>query len=374
MRVIFSTDQVYLHGGIERVMALKANYIAALPGMEVHIVTTEQQGHQPCFELDSRIQLHDLSINYDRSKSYFSFSNIKKAFGHYRKLKHTFKVLQPDVVIVCNYAFDFFFMPFLYSRAAKVKEFHSSRYFEQQARQNTKSFLRKILYKLTDYIEGKYDAIIALNKDEKQYYNANNVVVIPNPIAIPDQLPVVHKKTWAIAAGRIAPVKGFQYLIEAWGKVHQVLPGWELHIYGDSYLDTQQKLASQVQQAGLDDVVLFKGVASDMTSIFPEYSMYVMSSETECFPMVLLESLAVGLPIVSFDSPNGPRNIIVNKEDGLLAIYKNIDDLAEKIIFLAQNPQIGAQMGQKARENVQRFELGRVMDLWLNLFDRIIKK
>lgn len=374
MRVVFSTDQVYLHGGIERVMAVKANYLAALPGMEVHILTTEQQNRKPCFELDKRIQLHDLAINYDRALSYFSGRNLKKTIRHYRELNRKLKMLQPDVVVVCNYAFDFYFMPFIYRKAAKVKEFHSSRYFDQQQREGSGSFLKKMVYRLTDFVERKYDAIVALNNDEKKYYPSDNVVVIPNPVSIPEQVPQVSAKPWAIAAGRIAPVKGFQYLVEAWAKVHKQLPDWQLHIFGDSYLDTQKKLEEQIQHAGLQQVVLFKGLAKDMTTIFPEYSLYVMSSETECFPMVLLESLSVGLPIVSFDSPNGPRNIITNNEDGLLAEYKNIDDLAEKIIFLAQNPQIRAQMSHKARINIQRFELIKVMHLWLNLFERIVKK
>ncbi|MNT16699.1 N,N'-diacetylbacillosaminyl-diphospho-undecaprenol alpha-1,3-N-acetylgalactosaminyltransferase [compost metagenome] len=111
-----------------------------------------------------------------------------------------------------------------------------------------------------------------------------------------------------------------------------------------------------------------------MMKVFPEYSMYVMSSETECFPMVLLESLSVGLPIVSFNSPHGPANIITDGADGLLAAYKNIDDLAEKIIFLAQNPEKRAKMAQNARQNVQRFEIKRVMKLWMDLFNRIVKK
>lgn len=373
MKVLFTTDQIYLHGGIEKVLAEKVNYLCAQPDMEVHILTTEQTGKQPCYTVSPKVTLHDLGVNYNRSKSYFSPVNLAKSLRHYFRLRRYLYKLQPDVVVMCNYAFDFYFMPFLYRKAAKVKEYHSSRFFDQQKETAEKSSLKKMFYGLQHYIESRYDALVVLNKDEAAYYPKGNTVVIPNPITIPAGDMSAVRKPWVAAAGRIAPVKGFQYLIQAWELIHKALPDWELHIYGADYLGTRDQLVKLIAEKELEAVVHFRGAVPDMAAVLPQYSLYAMSSETECFPMVLLESLAYGVPVVSFDSPNGPRNIISDNEDGLLADYKNIKDLAEKIIFLAQTPEKRTKMERAARINVQRFSVDKVMQSWVELFRKLAK-
>lgn len=373
MKVLFTTDQIYLHGGIEKVLGEKVNYLCEQSDIEVHIMTTEQSGRVPCYTISSKVMLHDLEINYERSKSYFSLVNLGKSLRHYFRLRRYLHKLKPDVVVMCNYAFDFYFMPFLYRKAAKVKEYHSSRFFDQQKEIAEKSLLKKKFYALQHYIESRYNALVLLNKDEAAYYPKGNTVVIPNPITIPPGKMNEVRNPWVAAAGRIAPVKGFQYLVEAWEEVHKVLPDWKLHIYGADYLGTQAQLEKLISEKNLASVVQFKGVVPDMAVVLPQYSLYAMSSETECFPMILLESMACGVPVVSFDSPNGPRNIISDGDDGLLADYKNIKDLAEKIIFLAHNPGERTRMEIAARNNVQRFSVYKVMQLWITLFKQLAK-
>ena len=77
MKIIFNTDQVYMYGGIEKVMATKVNYLASMPNMEVYIVTTEQGNRPSCYPLDTKIKLIDLGVNYNRTKSYFSIENMR---------------------------------------------------------------------------------------------------------------------------------------------------------------------------------------------------------------------------------------------------------------------------------------------------------
>ena len=366
MKIIFSTDQIYLHGGIEKVLAEKANYFADECGYEVIILTSEQKGQYPCYPLSSKIQLIDLGVNYNREKSYFSWANLQKVPNHVYQLNRVFHKLQPDVVIVSNFGFDTYFVPFLYKRAKKIKEFHCSRYFESQLRNQTTSFLKKKYNQFNDWVESKYDYLIVLNPDEVSYYKSDNVVVIPNPVSIPkERASLTNKKV--IAAGRIAPVKGFDKLIEAWKKVHAVVPEWELHFYGEDYLGTQQQLETLIRDYNLEKVIYFKGSSSNMVETFMDYSLYAMSSETECFPMVLLEALSVGLPIVSFDCPNGPRNIITNKEDGLLVENQNIEDLTEKILLLIENENKRVAFGLQAKANSFKFSTSLVMQRWINL-------
>ena len=101
-------------------------------------------------------------------------------------------------------------------------------------------------------------------------------------------------------------------------------------------------------------------------------SIYAMTSLTECFPMVLLESLSCGLPVISFDCPNGPRNIIINNKDGLLVKNNNIDAFAIALITLMDDNELRCNMGAIGRLNIKRFESKIVMKIWEKLFNNMI--
>lgn len=367
MKILINTDQIYLHGGIEKVMATKVNYWANLPDTEVCIVTTEQAGKPPCYALDPKVKLIDLGINYDRSQSYFSAVNLKKTFSHFWKQRKLFEELKPDVIITPNYNFDHYWLSFIKEDARLLKERHSSRYLEETCRKNA-SFLQKLKFRLEDWIDSKYDQIVVLNEDEKKYVKSNNAVVIPNPVDSNVFCADLSKKQ-VIAAGRLSPVKGFDDLIYAWAIIQEEFSDWQLHFYGQDYLGTQAKLQLQINALNLNQSVFFKGNVDDLPKTMTDYSIYAMTSETECFPMVLLEALSVGVPIVSYDCPNGPRNILKSEEDSFLIPYKKIDIFAAQLKKLMQDENLRHQMGQKGQENVQRFSLNIVMQQWNGLFN-----
>lgn len=368
MKLLINTDQIYLHGGIEKVMATKVNYWADLPDTEVYIVTTEQQGNPRCYEVNPKVKMIDLGINYDRSRSYFSPGNLKKSFTHYTKQKKLFKKLEPDVIISPNINFDHYWLPFIKKSAQLLKERHSSRYLEPEKRR-TAAFLKRLKFKLDTWIDSRYDYIIVLNEDEKKYVHSGNSVVIPNPVASTALRADLSKKQ-VIAAGRLSPVKGFDDLINAWAIIQTDFPDWQLHFYGQDYLGTQDKLQHQIDALKLNQSVFFKGNVDDLPRTMTDYSVYAMTSETECFPMVLLEALSIGLPVVTYDSPNGPRNIVTHQKDGLIVPYKNIPIFAQELKSLMKDENFRIQMGQNGVENVARFNLDNVMIKWRTLFEK----
>ncbi len=357
MKIIFNTNQTYLHGGVEKVMATKANYFATLPDVEVYILTTEQQNNPPCYFLDKRIKTIDLGINYNRSKFYFSKENLRKAVKHFKSQKKIFKELDPDIIISPNFNFDLYWLPFIHRKSKKIKEIHGSRY-------NWKSSLKN---RVNAFFEKRYDALVILNKDEAAYFSSNNVIIIPNPVDLPNLRAELTKKQ-VVAAGRISPVKGFSDLIESWGIVSKDFPDWQLHIYGQDYQGTQRILEQQIKNLTLENII-FKGSVEDLPKIMTQYSIYAMSSINECFPMVLLEALSVGLPVVSYDCPNGPRNIITLGDDGFLAKYRNPENLAENLKRLMGNEELRKKMGNHAKENICRFTTKEVMKQWQSLLN-----
>jgi glycosyltransferase involved in cell wall biosynthesis len=87
--------------------------------------------------------------------------------------------------------------------------------------------------------------------------------------------------------------------------------------------------------------------------------------------MVILESMVCGVPVVSFDCPHGPRNIIKNGEDGILVEYLNTQALSDNICKLIESPKMRKALGEKARSNIRRFSRENVMQQWTKLFNEL---
>ena len=367
MIIVYCTDQTYLHGGIERVLANKVNYWVKKE-VEVHIITTEQKGKSPCYKIDKKVIFHNLEINYNRKISYYNPVNLRKTFKHFNKLKNKIKQINPDVIILCNYAFDFYFLPFLFPKIKKIKEFHSSRHYDFISRKNNKSLFKKAIYKLNDHVESKYDYLALLTIDEKKYYCPNNTIVVPNALtSYPKSTACLNSKK-VISAGRIAPVKGFENLIKAWKIVMETNPEWNLEIYGEGEPDYVSNLQALVEGLGMDTNVNLYGSTKNIEEKMLNASVFVMTSVTECFPMVLLESLSCGLPIIAFDCPNGPRNIINNNKDGILVENNNISAFAAAINKLINNKELRYSMGANGKLNIKRLQPKIIMKIWENLF------
>ena len=373
MKLLFSIDHLYLHGGAEKVLTHRVNYLADKFDFDITIVTTEQNEKPPCYELSNKIRIIDIKVNYKRDESYFSLKNIAKIPNHFRTLNQVIKKINPDVIIVLNYSFDFYWIPHIFKSIPKVKEYHSSRFYQMELIKND-SFLKRTVNFFSNYTESKYNKIVVLNPTESNYYKNKNIEVIPNPIILNSQFADVSSKQ-VIAAGRIVPIKGFEKIIEVWEIVAKEYPDWKLNIYGQgeaSYIDLLQ---NSIIRKNLEDSITIQPATHDLIEKMIQHSIYVMSSVSECFPMVLLESLSVGLPIISFDCPTGPKNIITSNEDGFLVDNQNINSLAEKIIFLINHPNIRKEMSKKGKQNVIRFSEELIMNKWFSLLTNItIKK
>lgn len=363
MKIVYLTDQTFLHGGIEKVLATKANFLAEQYHHQVTVVTTEQKGHQPCYTFSEKVNLRDIAINYYRDKSYFHPLNLIKAIKHFFKIKKLIKQLQPDVMVVSNYSFDFYFLPYILSKIPKIKEFHSSKYFDYHRKPI--GIKEKLMAFLSKNTENKYQHLVVLNPIEKKFYNNERISVIPNPIPMNElNINVLNKKI--IAAGRISSVKNFGELIDIFNELKNELKDWELHFYGEDYLDTKKKLIEKITKFNLGEQVKFMGITDDILKTMQNYSIYAMTSVTECFPMVLLEALSVGLPVISYNCPTGPQFIIKNNEDGFL-----VQDKPEFIIQLKrliESDELRNNFSKNGKKNAKRFSEMEVMKLWNNLF------
>lgn len=370
MKILYLTDQTYLHGGIEKVLSQKANYLADAAGFEVLICTYNQQGRKPVYTFSEKIRMLDLGVNYQIGLSYFSPVNLGKIPHHQRALKKLLRKEQPDLVVSCSFGPDFYFLPFTEKQIPKIKEFHSSRFFSAQ---QTDSHKTQFLRKLGAWTETKYKQLVVLNEDEKQFYTGDRIIVIPNPVELSGYRSNPSAKA-ILAAGRISPVKNFGMLINAFAKLAPDFPDWHIDIWGEDYLSTKEKLQQQVMELGLQNRVNFPGVTADLKKEMQQYSLYAMTSETECFPMVLLEALSVGLPVITHDCPTGPRHIVQNGSDAFITPYQDIESFATHLRDLMSDENLRGMMSKNAVANAQRFHIDKVMQDWITLFKSLTEK
>jgi glycosyltransferase involved in cell wall biosynthesis len=219
-----------------------------------------------------------------------------------------------------------------------------------------------------NFIESKFTRLVLLNPDELAFYPSRNKVIIPNPITLVSPLVVENRKKQVIAAGRIVPVKRFDLMIEACKKVAVECPDWQLVIFGDGEQDYVDYLNQLIVDCHLEHFVRLQPATQHLRDEFLNSSFYLMTSKTECYPMVLLEAMDCGLPIVTYDSPTGPRNIVTHDVDGFVVAYDDEALLVEKIVFLMQNESHRILMGKKAVQKAASFSVDQVMTQWEALF------
>ena len=115
------------------------------------------------------------------------------------------------------------------------------------------------------------------------------------------------------------------------------------------------------------------GPVEDVVKAYQESSIFVLSSRFEGFGMVLIEAMACGLPVVSFDCPAGPDEIITDGVDGLLVPSGDVHALAEKLMLLMSDENLRRRLGQQARQTAQRYEMTTIANQWIALFEKVIK-
>lgn len=366
MKIVYLLNQLYLHGGGEKIVALKMNALVNHPHYQVYFLTTNQKNNKPIYWVDEKVHWTDLKINYQVNRSYFHPSNLVKTVTHFFKLKKQIRKIQPDLIISVSQSPEQFFLPFIQKKIPKIKEFHSS----GANYGKPKGLVQKMKHQLFNLYK-KYTVLVVLNNDEKQYYPFENVTVIPNFIQLKSNQESDKRKNIILAAGRIAPVKQFDHLIKAWSLIAKKFPDWEVHIYGEGDELLSNQLKTLIHELDVQNIYL-KGATNILETKMKEASIYALTSATECFPMVLLESLSCGLPIVSYDCPHGPNTIITNLEDGILVEHNNFDALSVELSNLIENSSKRKIMGDKARNNVKRFSENLIMEKWIQLFKELV--
>lgn len=199
----------------------------------------------------------------------------------------------------------------------------------------------------------------------------NHTAELPNPLPITPELGSDRTGELVVSLGRFSYEKGYDLLLEAWARVLPNHPTWRLRLYGGGA--EERALRAQARSLGLDASVEFPGPTAAVEESLREASVFALSSRAEGFPMSLLEAMAMGIPCVAFDCAPGVREIITDRENGLLIPRGNTDRFADGLRELMGDATLRHRLGEKALADVQRYCPEPILDRWEKLFDLVYR-
>ena len=374
MKILYQIHSTYNPGGMERVLLNKVRYLVEEKGWDVTVVTTDQHGRPSFYPFPDGVKMIDLGVNYsdDNGRPFVQklTGYLRRRQEHKKRLKVLLEKERPDIVD-CFYPGECSFVPGLKDGSRKVMELHQSKLFHHQYnRSGLMGLADKARALMDERLVRKFDRFVVLTQEDMQMWGE-----MPGIRAIPNAASFIAEKysdcsqKRVIAVGRLDYQKSFDRLIQVWEKMHQQMPEWRLDIFGQG--EWKDMLQRMIDERGLEASVNLNAPTKDIGKEYSESSMIVMSSHYEGFPMVMIEAMACGLPAVCFDFKCGPRDIIIEGENGLIVPDGDIDGLAEAMVRLMRDDELRKRMGENAKKVVEKYSEDRVMGLWVNLYEEI---
>lgn len=380
LKIVYCTPALYMAGGVERVLTLKANYFAEHFGYDITIILTEGKDKPLFYPLSDKIKVINLDINFEEL---WTCSFVKKAFVYLKKqrifkkkLTNELMRIRPDITISLLRR-EINFINEIKDGSKKIGELHVNRAnyrnFEAGDSNAIKNMFAKYwMRNLVSHLKRLDRFVVLTEEDKASWTELDNVEVIPDPLAfeIDKVSPLTNKRV--IAVGRYVYQKGFDLLLQAWAKVEKQHPEWELAIYGMGDRTPYEQI---IEKMHIDrNRCHLNGPTDDIKQEYLNSSLFVFSSRFEGFGMVLIEAMACGLPVISFDCPCGPKDIVCHQEDGLLVPSGDVAELSDAIHQLLSDDALRHEMAKKAIVNVRRFELSEIAERWKNLYDTTSNK
>ena len=218
----------------------------------------------------------------------------------------------------------------------------------------------------------KLDKLVVLTPDAaSEWPEVKNIMMIPDPLPIKvDRCSTTSYKR-VITIGRYSFEKGYDLLLKVWSIVEKKFPDWQLDIFAmddpTPYVKMMDDLSIDKKRCHLNSSVV------DVEDEYMKSSILVQPSRTEGFGLVIVEAMSCGLPVVSFDCENGPRSVITNGEDGFLIPPFDVEMFANSLMRLMSDDDLRESMGEKGKQNSQRYDIDIVGQQWKQLFDELMQ-
>lgn len=365
------------YGGIERAIGMLANSL--IENYEITIVSTYKIYEEPPFKFDERIKIEYLIEDMVPNKKEF-YNSLKKLnfIETFKQGLKSIKILKlkkekminyikncnSDVIISTRDIHNEWLGKYGNDKSLKIG-------WEHNHHNNNKRFINKIVSSVKNL-----DYFVLVSKELTEFYseklkNSNcKCVYIPNSIDyIPNQKSALKNKN-IISVGRLSKEKGFLDLIDVYNIVHNKFPDWTLNLVGDGV--EREKIEEKIRKYSLEKNVILHGYQNRdyINEVLKKSSIYVMSSYTESFGIVLLEAYAFGVPAVSFTSAQGACEIISDNWDGYLVKDRDKEQMAKRICELITNYNRRFIMGKNAAKKAEEYSSDKIKNQWIEMMEK----
>lgn len=377
LHIVYVTPALYMAGGVERVLTLKANYFVEHYGYDITIILTEGNGKPLFYPLSDKIKVINLNLDFEELwhvpflKKLWIY--LYKQYRYRKLLRAELMRLRPDITISLLRR-EINFINDIPDGSKKIGELHINRanyrnFDTENAGVAKRLFSKLWSHNLLRHLKKLERLVVLTEKDQEAWVELERVETIPDPLPIvPTTISkLVEKRVVAIA--RYSHEKGIDLLLKAWAEVEKKDCEWRLDVYGDGDRTSYEQ---QIDDLKIDRTrCMLHSRTDDVEREYCNSSIFVLSSRFEGFGMVIIEAMACGLPVVAFDCPWGPSSIITDGVDGLLAENGNPSALAHKLLKVMADESLRQSVSREAVDHVQRYSIDRIATVWKALFEEL---
>lgn len=358
------------YGGVESAITALANSLTS--DYFIEIVSVYQRYDNPVFKLNKNIEIKYLIGRSD--VKIVKEQNILKCLKAFiiksRDIRLEAKLIREyiencdsDIIISTNARYNELVGKYANSNTLKIG-------WEHSYHNDNKKYIKKVVDSTKNL-----DYFVLVSNVLYNFYSELMVdkhckcIYIPNSLEyIPDNLSKLKEKN-IITIGKLAKEKGYVDLVEIFKYVSLKYPDWKLNIIGDG--PQKELIEEQIAKYKLENNVILHGFRDKkyIKKMFEKSSIYVMSSSSEGFGIVLLEAFSYGIPCVAFDSALGAKELISNNWDGYLISNLDKEKMTKKIIDLIKNENRRIVMGNNARKKSLRFTTDVIKEMWLEILN-----
>lgn len=364
-------------GGAERMIASLANLLCEKNN--VTIISTYRLNEKPAFNLDSKIKIEYLLNNLKPNKEelkrvikqhkilpILKQGRISLKVLHLRKklMVKAIKEIEADIIISTRTFHNKLLGKYGKKGSIKIAQEHNHH-------NNNSKYIKKVIKSLKNI-----DYFMPVSKELCEFYSdkikTTKVVYIPNFIErIPTKKSNFQNKQ-LISVGRLDKVKAFEDLIDIFNLFQNNYSDWNLHIVGEG--EERENLQKKIKELKLENKVFLCGNKNqeELEGEYLNSSMFLMTSFSESFGLVLVEAASYGLPLIAFDSARGAKEIIENNKNGFLIAERNNENFVDKICELIENSEKKAKFSNDSLEISKKFTKEKVAKMWnefLNCLD-----
>lgn len=353
-------------GGTERSCVSVVNALSNITGYKVYLITTNKEDEMPFFPVRDEVNILYLDVENQRREYISLLWKLKGVISTYNM-----GVLVAVEVYSLLFAFPSLKVHNIFGGKVKLVVWEHFNFTVNLGRR-TRDFFRKLAAKYAD-------AVVVLTKRDVELWQDNlRVKAIirsignASPFAVSDKPYNVDSKV-ILAVGRLSSEKGFDLLIEIWGKyVEQfgVPKHWKVLIVGSG--PDERILAELIEKHQLSRTVEMVPNTSDISDYYQKAAILAMTSRFEGLPMTLIEAQSFGLPIISYDCLTGPSEI-VSPGTGFLVEVGDSRSYVSGLDTLIKSSELRLQMSKSAKVNVRKFSIDLITQQWVTLIESLIK-